>query len=437
MSSARSVTVELQGKLEGLQDPTSDGSAYLQHLLVKSSNVFFTDINLYGLDGALIATSRPQVFDTGLLGRRMHSAAFAACGTHARSEFLHDEHIGLARYRSAYLPLRDASGRSLAYVNLPSFSRQGELDRERGALFTAIVNLFVLLFALSLLAGIFISGWTTRPLGMLQRGLSRIALQGANQPIAYHGHDEVGELVKVYNRKVEELRASAEKLARSERESAWREMARQVAHEIKNPLTPMKLGIQHFQKTWDPGGPDAKAKLDRFTHSMVEQIDALSRVAGDFSRFAQMSAANEMELDLNEVVQSAVALFTGEPNAHIVLTTSATLRVKADREHLLRVFNNLIKNAVQAIPEGRHGRVDVRLRREGDLAIAEVQDNGSGIPEHLRERIFEPSFTTKGSGMGLGLAMVKRLVEQAGGSVSFASLENEGTTFTVSLPLRN
>ncbi|MBL0045979.1 MAG: hypothetical protein IPP33_16750 [Flavobacteriales bacterium] len=191
----------------------------------------------------------------------------------------------------------------------------------------------------------------------------------------------------MYNRKVSELNESAEKLARSERESAWKEMAKQVAHEIKNPLTPMKLGIQHFQLTWDLGAPDAKAKLDRFSSSMVEQIDALSRVAGDFSRFAQMSAANETLLDLNEVAKSAVALFAGEPNADITLHASSPMVVKADREHLLRVFNNLIKNALQAIPEERRGTIDVVLRAEADKAIAEVRDNGSGIPEEIRSHL--------------------------------------------------
>ena len=168
---------------------------------------------------------------------------------------------------------------------------------------------------------------------------------------------------------------------------------------------------------------------------MVGQLEALSRVASDFSRFAKMSAANETHLDLNDVAKSAVALFSGEPNADITLHTSTSLMLKADREHLLRVFNNLIKNALQAIPEDRRGTIDVVLRAEADKAIAEVRDNGSGIPEEIRDHIFEPSFTTKSSGMGLGLAMVKRMVEQAGGSVRFTSRLDEGTSFFVSLPL--
>ena len=309
------------------------------------------------------------------------------------------------------------------------------MDEKRTAGYVALVNLFVLLFLLSVGAATLIATWTTRPLSLLKRGLERIQLGARNQPLPYQGNDELGELVRVYNRKVNELNESAEKLARSERESAWKEMAKQVAHEIKNPLTPMKLGIQHFQLTWDPGAPDAKAKLDRFSSSMVEQIDALSRVASDFSRFAQMSAANETVLDLTEVTKSAVALFAGEPNVDITVHASVPLMVKADREHLLRVFNNLLKNALQAIPEDRRGTVDVVLRAEGDQAIVEVRDNGSGIPEDVRDRIFEPNFTTKTSGMGLGLAMVKKMVEQAVGTVRFEPSQNYGTTFVVTLPL--
>jgi HAMP domain-containing protein len=175
--------------------------------------VFFTDINLYSPDGRLMATSRSQVFDAGLLGMRMNAAAYDRLSGADRTEFVHIERLGEARYRSAYVPLRDRQGALLAYVNLPSFARQGETDQERGTLVTAVANLFVLLLALSLLAGVFISQWTTRPLEMLKRGLSRIALTGANEPIHYAGRDEVGELVRVYNRKVNELQASAERLA--------------------------------------------------------------------------------------------------------------------------------------------------------------------------------------------------------------------------------
>lgn len=436
LEKARSAHAELQQKLDGRPLMRHDGSRYLDHILAQLSNVLFSDITLFDRRGALIASSRPQVFSNGLLGPRMDAVAYARMVVDQASDFVHQESIGTAQYQSAYMPLRDRKGHVLGYLSLPSFADQRQQEQERSGVLVAVVNLFVLLFALSVLVALFISNWTTRPLDLLKRSLSAVDLQGENEPILYRGRDEVGQLVEVYNRKVDELRDSAEKLARSERESAWKEMARQVAHEIKNPLTPMKLGIQHFQHTWDPNAPDAKAKLDRFTSSMVEQIDVLSRVAGDFSRFAQLSAAKESTLDVNEVARSVVALFAGEENAHITLNTAPTLIVKADREHLVRVLNNLIKNALQAIPEERKGQVDVVLKRDGSRALIEVRDNGTGIAEAARDRIFTPSFTTKSSGTGLGLAMVKRMVEQAGGNVWFESREGEGTSFFVSLPLQ-
>jgi signal transduction histidine kinase len=435
LEKARSAHAELQQKLDGRPPLQHDGSRYLEHVLAQLSNVLFTDITLFDTHGCMLASSRPQVFSNGLLGPRMDAVAYARMAVDKASDFVHQESIGLAHYQSAYLPLRDRRGTVLGYLSLPSFADQRQQEQERSGVLVAVVNLFVLLFALSVLVALFISNWTVRPLDLLKRSLSSVDLQGDNKPLSYRGNDEVGQLVEVYNRKVDELRENAEKLARSERESAWKEMARQVAHEIKNPLTPMKLGIQHFQHTWDPNAVDAKERLDRFTNSMVEQIDVLSRVAGDFSRFAQLSAAKETTLDVNEVARSVVALFAGEETATISLNTAPPLLVKADREHLVRVLNNLIKNALQAIPEGRHGSVDVVLKQSGANAVIEVRDNGSGIAEADRERIFTPSFTTKSSGTGLGLAMVKRMVEQAGGTVWFETREGEGTSFFVSLPL--
>ncbi|MCB9182494.1 MAG: GHKL domain-containing protein [Flavobacteriales bacterium] len=432
---ARAVTEELRRRIgdEHIDGPAYSG--YLQFLLGQLGNTYLTDLTLYAPDGRWLASTRPQMLTAGLLGPRMDHHAFTELAVEGSSAFVHQESIGAAVFRTAYTPLLDSHGAVLAYLALPSFADQAQQAEERAQLLVAVVNLFVLLFALSVLLAVFISNWTTRPLDVLKRALAGVALQGSNRPIHYRGADEVGELVAVYNRKVEELRESAERLARSERESAWREMARQVAHEVKNPLTPMKLGIQQFQRTWDPQAPDAKERLDRFSKSMVEQIDALNGVATAFSQFAQMPAASPTTLDLCEVVRAAVDVFDATPGLVITHTEEGPLTVHADRDHMLRVVNNLIKNAVQAIPEGRQGAVHVEARRSRNEALIEIRDNGSGIPPDARDRIFTPSFTTKSSGMGLGLAMVKRMVEGAGGRVWFESEEGEGTRFFVALPL--
>lgn len=436
LEKARSAHAQLQQHFDGQPRLSVNDQRYLEHLLADLSNVLYSDITVYDVLGRLIASSRPQVFTNGLLGPRMDPVAYAHVVVDHASDFVHRESIGTAHYQSAYMPLRDRRGNVLGYLALPSFADQRQQEEERSGVLIAVVNLFVLFFALSVLVALFISNWTTRPLDVLKNALSRIGLQGANEPIRYRGNDEVGQLVQVYNRKVDELRLSAEKLAQSERESAWKEMARQVAHEIKNPLTPMKLNIQHFQHTWRPDAPDAKERLDRFSNNLVEQIDVLSRIAGEFSHFAQMPPAHPNALDLSEVASTAVQLFANTPGCAVHLKADSQLPVYADREHLLRTFNNLIKNALQAIPEEREGHVDVLLYRDGNEAIAEVRDNGTGIPADALDHVFVPKFTTKSSGMGLGLPMVKRMVENAGGRVWFETEEGVGTTFFVALPLR-
>lgn len=432
---ARGVIAELRQTVGGERALEPAMMPDLDHLLGQLSNVFFTDLTLYAPDGRLLASSREQVFNTGLLGRRMDPEAYYRSAIQGASSFIHSEQIGTADFSVAYMPFRNEQGEALAFLALPYFARQGEIEQERAAGYVALVNLFTLLFLLSVVAAALITTWTTRPLHLLKRGLERIGLGTRNEPIHYQGRDELGELVRIYNQKVEELRDSAQKLARSERESAWREMAKQVAHEITNPLTPMKLNIQQFQRTWTPELPHAKERLDRLSDGLVQQIDALGRIAGEFAHFAQMPPAHEQDLDLGEVAATAVSLFSSSPSAEVVLEGSVALMIHADREHLLRIFNNLVKNALQAIPEGRPGEVTVRLRSEGEEAIVEVHDNGSGIPEEWQQRIFTPSFTTKSSGMGLGLSMVKRMAEQAGGRVWFNTSKDAGTSFFVALPL--
>jgi signal transduction histidine kinase len=433
----RGVLAELRQTLRGEDVLTPAIAPYLDHLLSNLSNVFFTDLSLYGTDGLLLATSREQVFNTGLLDRRMDPEAYRRLAFASQSAFMQDEQIGTASYSTAYAPFRNDRGTVLAYLAMPYFARQSELEQEKAAGFAALVNLFALLFLLSALAAALITAWTTRPLDLLRKGLERIGLGARNVPIAYAGNDELGQLVQVYNTKVEELRRSAERLARSERESAWREMAQQVAHEIKNPLTPMKLAIQHFQRTWTPDAPDAKPRLEKLTAGLVEQIDTLGRIAGEFSDFAQMPPAHPQRLNLRAIAATAVSLFAGNTGT-VQLKEGPEVIVNADKEHLLRVLNNLIKNAHQAVPDEVLPRIEVSVSSRDGMAVLEVCDNGSGIPADVSDKIFTPNFTTKSSGMGLGLAMVKRMVEQAGGNVRFETSTESGktgTSFFVELPL--
>jgi nitrogen fixation/metabolism regulation signal transduction histidine kinase len=294
----------------------------------------------------------------------------------------------------------------------------------------------VLLFLASIIVAIFIANQITRPLVLIQENLRKMELGKRNEPIYYNRNDEIGSLVKEYNKKVDELAVSADLLARSERESAWREMAKQIAHEIKNPLTPMKLNIQHLQR-FKGKGEDYEKYIKRVTSTLIEQIDNLSNIATEFSNFAKIPTARNQVFKLAEQLQKVIDLF--ESHQEVTLEFCANgfeyLEVNADRDQLSRAIINLIKNGIQSIPDKQKGKIEINLNRRDHMAVIAITDNGEGISEELREKLFSPSFTTKSSGMGLGLAIVKNIVENFSGHVWFETQEGEGSTFYIEIPI--
>jgi two-component system nitrogen regulation sensor histidine kinase NtrY len=437
----QSVYIELIHKLEFENELDRDwqegGYLSLDELLEKFSNVFFTDINLYDPQGELLATSRAEVFENRLLGPRIHPAAYRELTIRNAAEYVQEETIGSLRYLSAYVPFRNNQNKLLAYLNLPYFTRQRVLTMEISNLVVAIVNFYVLLITVSILIAVFISSQITQPLRMLQSKFGKITFGVSNEKIRYDAKDEIGGLVREYNHMVDQLAVSAEKLARSERESAWREMAKQIAHEIKNPLTPMKLSVQHLQRSIEKDPGKQRENIQRITRTLIDQIDNLSMIATEFSNFAKMPRANNEEVDLEEKLGKISELFLNSEQTEI--ETSFDLKkpaiVFADPEQLSRVFINLLKNAIQSVPEDREGKIGISLETDGDKARVKVMDNGRGIPGDLSDKLFQPNFTTKSSGMGMGLAIVKSIVENAGGSVRYETELGKGTTFIVELPL--
>jgi nitrogen fixation/metabolism regulation signal transduction histidine kinase len=293
-----------------------------------------------------------------------------------------------------------------------------------------------LLFAISLLAALFVSNWITKPLRILQQNLATIQLGKSNKKIQYRGNDEIASLVNEYNNKVSELEKYTAELARSERESAWREMAKQVAHEIKNPLTPMRLTIQHAQRSLKKDDPDYEMKMEKFALTLIEQIDSLTNIANEFSNFAKMPKAINEELDLIQILTSTVELYKETPSVLIRFHKGEInlAKVFGDKEQLLRVTGNLVKNAIQSIPDSQEGKVDIYIRKKENGFVIEVKDNGSGIDPEKIDKIFTPNFTTKTTGMGLGLAMVKNIVEGSDGKIWFETSPSNGTSFFVFLP---
>jgi two-component system nitrogen regulation sensor histidine kinase NtrY len=431
-----SVAIDLENQLEGesiLNEGYKENSNYL---LRKLSSVFFTDINIYDLKGNVYTSSQPKIFEEGLASKKMNPEAYLQMAIGQKTQYIHDEEIGNLEYLSAYVPFKGKNGQLLAYLNLPYFAKQTELEKEIAGFLVALINIYVLLFALSVIMAIFISNYVTRPLKLVQDKLSKIQLGKRNEPIEWADNDEIGNLVKEYNRMIEELTHSADLLAKSERESAWREMARQVAHEIKNPLTPMKLSVQHLQRIMHDKTPNMEQRLQSITNTLIEQIDALSSIASAFSSFAKMPRPNNEKIDLDIILQNTITLFKEIAGSVIYYSnnTSSEAFIYGDKEQLLRVFNNLLKNAIQAIPETREGRITVSLDFSNNYYIVTLKDNGTGISKDAINKIFTPNFTTKSTGMGLGLAMAKSTIESCEGKISFKTEEGKGTEFYVSIP---
>jgi two-component system, NtrC family, nitrogen regulation sensor histidine kinase NtrY len=371
-----------------------------------------------------------------LVSRKISSEAYYELFENFQTNYFQPEKIGRLNYLSAYSPIINNSGEYLGFINLPYFTHQDKYSQEISTFIVAFINLYVLLFLASILVALFIANQITRPLVTIRENLRKIELGKRNEPIDYRKDDEIGKLVKEYNKKVDELSVSAELLARSERESAWREMAKQIAHEIKNPLTPMKLSIQHLQR-FKGDEEEYRATVNRIAQTLISQIETLSEIATEFSNFAKIPTARKQEFNLASQIRKVIELYENDNRVTIGFDKGqcGNLNVNADREQLSRAFINLIKNGIQAIPKDRHGHIEIRLKRREHMVVISVADNGTGIPEELQEKMFSPNFTTKTSGMGLGLAIVKNIVENFNGRVWFETTTNEGTTFYLEIPV--
>ncbi len=433
----KSVLQEMEQKIVNEEELNDSMHDYLQYLMQKFSNVFYSDINLYNLNGKLLATSRPELYQHGLSGRIMNTEAYYQLTVENQLEYIHDESIGKLHFTSAYVPIYNFEGNVLAYLNLPYFVGNNELKSEVSSLIVAVINAYLLFIIITIGLAVLLSRRITRPLSLIQDRLAQVRIDKMNKKIGYKGDDEIGRLVKEYNRMVDEISDSAEKLAKSEREMAWREMAKQIAHEIKNPLTPMKLSVQYMLKAWDSKKEGFDDYLKRVSNTLIEQIDQLHTIANEFSNFAKMPQAQRSKVDIIDKVQNVTNLFEkSEQSIHFTTQISDDeLYIFADGDQMISVLNNVIKNAVQAIPNGRTGNINISVKKVDLNVLISVSDNGRGISKEIKQIIFSPNFTTKSSGMGLGLAIVKNIITNSGGEIWFETEENIGTTFYVQLPV--
>jgi two-component system nitrogen regulation sensor histidine kinase NtrY len=402
------------------------------------ADTYSADLNLYDLNGAVLLSTQPKIYDYGLLYPQMNARAFVALSGMQKSEVVNEEKIGALTYKAAYVPIRNVKHQTVAYLQLPYFANAADYTERIGSLLNIMINVYALVFIAIGLFAVVIARQITAPLNFIQYNLSKTIYGKKNEPIKWERDDEIGALVKEYNNMIAALEKSAQKLAQSEREHAWREMAKQVAHEIKNPLTPLKLGLQLLDKSWRDKDPKFDQKFERFSKSFVEQIESLASIASEFSAFAKMPDTRIERMDIFGMLTQAVTIFKQMDNVSIVYMPPATpFYVNADRDQLLRCFNNLLKNAIEAAPPDNKCVITIDYLITTKNILLTIKDNGNGIPEAMREKIFEPNFTTKSSGTGLGLAFVKNSIENANGKVWFETAINVGTTFYLSFPSDN
>ncbi len=395
------------------------------------SKVHKMPINIYDLNGRLLISSRKyfgnEKKDTL---QKISSDIQKRIDLSPDKRYVIKKNNGKTDYQSSFSYIYDKHFKPIAILNLPYLADSTFYMDELREFLRNLAKIYIVLFLIATLLSYILSRYITKSLSTINQMLQKTSLEGKKQKIILNNpNEEIDELVNSYNSMVEKLDESAKKLAQTEREQAWREVAKQVAHEIKNPLTPMRLNIQSFQMTFDPEDPEIKNKFKEFSNMLIQQIDLMSNIASGFSNFAQLPKAQILEYDLVDIIRNALLLF--DPEKVSFHTNKEKLMWSFDKDQLMRVITNLIENALQSVPDDRKPAIEVILEDLPDKILIKIKDNGSGIPEEVKEHIFEPKFTTKSKGMGLGLAIVKRIIENHGGTIYFTTRLNEGTTFII------
>ena len=390
------------------------------------------EIKLYDLEGSILMNSKKD-FQLDKEEKCVEAEILNDLANTAAHRHVEKRQEAGETFQSSYSYIYDQKSKPIAILNLPYLEKDDFLAKELNEFLKRIgfAYLFMLLMAVAL--AYVLSKYITKSLKTISDKINETRLEKRNQKIEIDSAtEEISTLVNSYNSMIDELEESAVKLATSEREQAWREMAKQVAHEIKNPLTPMRLSVQSFQRKFDPLDENIHQKVDEYSKTLIQQIDTMSSIASAFSNFAKMPAQKNEMLNVVEITDLALDIFNED---YIQFSSNKEeIIAKFDRTQLIRVVTNLIKNGIQAIPQDQTPQIIVNVEEAGNFVKIVVSDNGIGITEENKPKIFEPKFTTKTSGMGLGLAMVKNIVETYNGNITFTSQEGKGTTFIVTFP---
>lgn len=420
------------------QDPVSVDRDLLNEEINELANTIASDIHFYTPGGRLESTNRPNIFDKKILSPYINPEALAGIREENQIQLLVNEQVGKLRYQTVYLAVPSQIDQSLAGIlAIPFFESEAELDSLIADVLSNIFNAFVVIFILFLVVSSFVSKNLTLPFRLLTQKLKATNLEN-NEPMYWASKDEIGLLVNEYNNMLFKLEASKKVLASTEKESAWREMAKQVAHEIKNPLTPMKLTLQHLLRLDQEGKLDEPDRLRKSLETLIHQVDALSGIASSFSTFAKMPLPKNELMDFKKVLDKVLDLFRNDRRIQLDFRDDSyteKISIMGDDKLFGRVIANLIINGIQAVETDKRPHIKIWLWMTEQAVFLEITDNGKGISPELKDKIFIPNFSTKSQGSGLGLAIAKSGVETAGGKIWFETELGKGTTFYLTFPL--
>ena len=410
---------------------TENLAKIFQERIYEISSINKLNISIYDLKGNLLKSSISSALEKidiqpipGNLLRELKQNS-----NHKILKTREEDGIG---YQSSFSFIHDSKFKRIGILELQFTQDNSEIEKELTEFILRLCLVYILMFFIAIVFAYFLSSYITRSIKAISDKIQQTRLTERNEKIILNkASSEIEILVEAYNNMIDELGESAAKLAKSEREQAWREMAKQVAHEIKNPLTPMRLTVQSFERTFNSSDDKAKDKLKEFSQTLIQQIDVMSSIASAFSDFAKMPIQKKEQIEIISVIKFALDIFSEEYIKYH--PEEEELYANLDKTQLIRVITNLVKNAIQATENQENPIVEVKVSSEEKNLIISVSDNGKGISEDLKELIFEPKFTTKTSGMGLGLAMIKNIIEAYDGSISFSSEEGIGTVFKVVL----
>ena len=403
-----------------------------QDRIYEISSINKLNISLYDLEGKLLKTSLGNAFEE-VEKKPLSNEVISNLAENSNHRILQTAQKKGISFQSSYSYINDPRFKRIGILEVQFTQDNSEIEEELRAFISKLSLVYLLMFLVAIALAYFLSSYITRSIKTISDKMQQTKLNKRNEKIILNSaSSEIEVLVGAYNSMIDELAQSAAKLAKSEREQAWREMAKQVAHEIKNPLTPMRLTVQSFERKFNPTDENSREKLAEYSQTLIQQIDVMSSIASAFSDFAKMPTQKREKIEVIGVVKMALDIFNEEYISYHPLAKE--LYANLDKTQLIRIVTNLVKNADQASENKENQLIEVSVASEGNTIKITVSDNGKGISEEVEDFIFEPKFTTKSSGMGLGLPMIKNIIEAYDGTISFSSKEGIGTIFTVILP---